>query len=437
MTTILIVDDNEQNLYLLETTLKGSAYAVVSARNGAEAFELAKKNPPDLVISDILMPVMDGYELCRRWRAEESLKKIPFIFYTATYIDPKDEKFGLSIGADQFIVKPAKIEVLQEVVREVLEQSRQGKLAAPGRTLAEEEVVLREYNAVLFRKLQDKVLQLEDEVAARKAAQQALERTAEELKGTNQDLADFFYITSHDLRGPLLNIRGFSENMQKYCAELERLIQPGTKEAERLTKLLRENMPEALKYIISSTGNMDYIISGLLRMARAGSLELIPQTVDMEKLAGDTVGSMIFQIKESGAEVQIGKLPPCLGDRTQLGQVFFNLISNSIKYRDPSRKPEITVTGTALPSGASSYTVTDNGRGLTPEEIQGRIWKLFYRADPKISGAGEGAGLTISKRIIEKHGGSIKASAAPGGGAAFTFELPNIKVKNDSDCRPQ
>ena len=99
MTRALIVDDNLQNLYLLESILRGYKYEVVTARNGAEALDAAIKKQPDLIIADILMPVMDGFELCRKWKADERLNRIPFIFYTATYTDPRDERFALSLGA--------------------------------------------------------------------------------------------------------------------------------------------------------------------------------------------------------------------------------------------------------------------------------------------------------------------------------------------------
>lgn len=173
MSGILVVDDNLQNRYLLESALHGFGYKVILARNGAEALDLAKKQPPDLVISDILMPEMDGYELCRRWKADERLKPIPFIFYTATYTEFKDEDFGLALGADRFLIKPAKIEVLQKAVREVLEDARNGKVAVPEKP-AEDSGSLREYNSVLFRKLQQKVAQLQEEIAARDRAEETL-----------------------------------------------------------------------------------------------------------------------------------------------------------------------------------------------------------------------------------------------------------------------
>src|SRR5262245_42100037 len=106
MKKILIVDDQERDLYLLKTLLGAHGYQVVEAVNGAEALRFATANPPDVIISDILMPVMDGFSLCREWKKDEELRDIPFVFYTATYTDPKDEEFALSLGAARFIVKP-------------------------------------------------------------------------------------------------------------------------------------------------------------------------------------------------------------------------------------------------------------------------------------------------------------------------------------------
>jgi len=176
MSRILIVDDNGQNLYMLEAVLKGAGYEVLQANNGAAALELAEKLAPDLVISDILMPVMDGYELCRRWKAGERYKRIPFIFYTATYTDPRDEKFGLSLGADRFILKPAKIELLQRTVKEVLAESLLGRVRSPEKPPEKNGETMTEYKDVISRKLQDKVTELEWEIAARRNAEELLKK---------------------------------------------------------------------------------------------------------------------------------------------------------------------------------------------------------------------------------------------------------------------
>ncbi|MFA5140816.1 MAG: response regulator [Elusimicrobiota bacterium] len=165
MTRILVVDDNCQNRYMLEAGLKGIGYEVTSAENGAAALALARKEPPDLAISDILMPVMDGYELCRQWKADDRLKEIPFIFYTATYTDPRDERFGLRLGADRYIIKPAEIGVLQGAVRDVLEEKRRRGGSPSSTPPQKEEETLREYNEVVARKLQRKVTQLEESEA--------------------------------------------------------------------------------------------------------------------------------------------------------------------------------------------------------------------------------------------------------------------------------
>jgi len=156
MQSILIVDDIPQNQYLLEVLLKGSGFAVQSANNGAEALESVRNSVPDLIISDILMPVMDGYTLCRECKADERLKRIPFIFYTATFIDKSDERLALGLGATRFVVKPQEPDVLLSIIREVLA----GASGSGGPVLAEREI-LKEYGEALFRKLEKKVAELE------------------------------------------------------------------------------------------------------------------------------------------------------------------------------------------------------------------------------------------------------------------------------------
>jgi putative nucleotidyltransferase with HDIG domain len=187
MNKVLIVDDQEQNLYLLKTLLGGNGYQVLEAANGAEALALARTSPPDVIISDILMPVMDGFSLCLEWKKDTGLRNIPFVFYTATYTDPKDEEFALSLGAARFIVKPVETEEFISMLAQLLTEVESGTLAAPERALREEAAYYQMYNEALIRKLEDKMLELdktnralEEDIAGRKRAETEITRLLEE-----------------------------------------------------------------------------------------------------------------------------------------------------------------------------------------------------------------------------------------------------------------
>jgi PAS domain S-box-containing protein len=158
----LIVDDNSVNAYLLQTLLTAKDFEVATASNGQEALQSAEKNPPDIVISDILMPVMDGFSFCRGLKRSERLRSIPFIFYTATYTDPKDQEFALSLGADLFLVKPKDPEELVRLILEELEKCRLEGVNPASASSPEEVVYLQTYNRTLVRKLETKLLQLEE-----------------------------------------------------------------------------------------------------------------------------------------------------------------------------------------------------------------------------------------------------------------------------------
>lgn len=160
MTKILIVDDESKNLYLLQVLLTSNGYELESASNGAEALELAHKSKPDVIISDILMPVMDGFSLCRACKDDDSLRDIPFIFYTATYTGPKDEALALSLGAERFLIKPTEPAQFLDLLKETVEKYASLKKAAKHGAITDTEYY-KEYNAVLIRKLEDKVAELE------------------------------------------------------------------------------------------------------------------------------------------------------------------------------------------------------------------------------------------------------------------------------------
>jgi PAS domain S-box-containing protein len=170
---VIIADDNEQNLYMLEALFRGHGHQVVTVRNGSEALTRLTIDEVDLIISDILMPVMDGYQLCRAVRADDKLKNIPFVFYTATYTEAKDVEFGLSLGADRYFIKPKDPEALFEAIVELIAQ--RGPVAVAQKfPLGEEMEFFRQYNGVLFRKLEKKMSDLE---LANKALQESINHT--------------------------------------------------------------------------------------------------------------------------------------------------------------------------------------------------------------------------------------------------------------------
>ena len=204
-TRILIVDDKEENRYLLRALLEGNGYAVEAATHGAEALALARREPPDLIIADVLMPVMDGFALCREWKSDARLNKTPFLFYTATCNDERDRNFGLSLGADHFIVKPEDPEVLLACVRETLRNAERPAAEAP-RPASEapgtgERVFLKQYNEALIRRLEAQMEALEQDIAKRRRTEEELRRTNTSLDSIIENIPNMLFLKdARDLR---------------------------------------------------------------------------------------------------------------------------------------------------------------------------------------------------------------------------------------------
>jgi len=178
---ILIVDDNVENRYLLEALFKGSGHTVQPAANGAEGLAILEKEGIDLIVSDILMPEMDGFELCRRVRKSPALRTIPFVVYTATYTGPKDEELALKIGADRFIVKPCEPQEFMAAIDSVMAASRRREAPETSEAASDEEI-FKLYNARLVRKLEQKMLQAEREIQARLKMEESLRESEEKYR---------------------------------------------------------------------------------------------------------------------------------------------------------------------------------------------------------------------------------------------------------------
>ncbi len=214
MKRVLIVDDKEENLYYLRALLGAHDFEVESAHHGAEALVKARQSPPDLVISDLLMPVMDGYTLLRHWKVDARLQTVPFVVYTATYTEPEDEQLALRLGADAFILKPTEPDDLMDRLLAVLAKAS-AIIPSPSNALPENEKgMLREYSETLVRKLEQKTLELEEsnrllvrDIARREVAEAALRESEASFRVLTEAIPQIVWIARPDGRNKFFNQR--------------------------------------------------------------------------------------------------------------------------------------------------------------------------------------------------------------------------------------
>jgi len=270
------------------------------------------------------------------------------------------------------------------------------------------------------------------DITERKRAETEKDRINRDLIVSKQEMENFLYITTHDLRSPLVNIQGFSQNLDRYIKELIGTISrtPLPDETRQtLEKLTGERVPEALAYVLDSSRKMDALITALLKVSRIGRVEMHPKAVEMNQVLKKITDSLRYQLQETSGSINCGGLPQCKADPLAVTQLFTNLLDNAIKYRHKDRALEVNVTG-VIKGGMALYTVADNGAGIPAADL-GRIWNVFSQADSTPTKSGEGIGLPMVKRIAEKNGGSIWAESKEGEGSVFYIKLPAAQGGGD------
>lgn len=261
------------------------------------------------------------------------------------------------------------------------------------------------------------------DITQRKADEAQLKQYAYDLAEKNKELETIVYTVSHDLRSPLVNVQGFGKQLSRACEKIEAAAaaHDGAVPLETIRPLVRESIPQALRFINAGVNKMEMLLAGLLRYSRLGRVSLVIAPIDMNALLAGLVAAAKFQVDEAKAEVVVEPLPPCLGDNTQTSQVFANLIDNALKYREPSRPLRITIRG-RVEDGKAVYSVADNGIGI-PVEHQPKVFEIFHRLNPEAT-TGEGLGLTIAQRVMERQYGRLWVESREGEGSVFFVSLP-------------
>ncbi len=263
------------------------------------------------------------------------------------------------------------------------------------------------------------------DITEMKQAYEEKEKLLAMLASKNEELESIIYASSHDLRSPLVNILGFSGEMKSGCEKLEQVIRScddPQELREKIKALVEQDLKESMEYISSSAEKMNLLLNALLKLCRLGQSELHIEYIDMNDLCSSILSSMQYQIRETGADVQVAPLPGCKGDITQLTQVLTNLLDNALKYLDPAKKGRIEISGEKQ-DGQCIYAVTDNGIGMSKEHSD-KIFEVFHRLNPNQGSDGEGIGLTYVRRILGMHGGRIWVESAPGKGSSFYISIP-------------
>lgn len=245
------------------------------------------------------------------------------------------------------------------------------------------------------------------------------------LQAKTEELESIVYVSSHDLRTPLVNIQGFSGELAKTCLSMKEYIDTSDIPEPVRTELLNmitDDIHISLGFISKSADKMEQLLKGLLKLSRIGRSFPEISRIDMNETIKNVLSTMRFQIDASGADLSVGPLADCTADVNQIDQLFSNLIDNAVKYLDPSRKGVIRITCTCF-DDVCEYCISDNGIGIDPAYHE-NIFEIFHRLDPNDKSHGQGLGLTIVKRIAARNKGRIRVESALGVGSKFFVTLP-------------
>jgi signal transduction histidine kinase len=360
---ILIVDDRKENLLATEKVLRPLGATIYKALSGNDALSLILRQRFAVVLLDVQMPEMDGFETAMLMQEHESMVGVPIIFVTAISKEDTYATRAAEIGAVDYIFKPINAEILKSKVKVYLDLYTQ-----------REEIL--SLNGV--------------------------------LRQSNEELERFAYICSHDMQEPVRVMNSYADLL-----------------AEDYDALLDEEGRKYLKFITSNAARMRKMIQDILAFSRVGREEITLEPVHCGEIVQEVLAEFESIIGKQNARVQCGNLPTIHTSPTLIRVLFQNLISNALKFQDGAKTPEIAIEA-ELREGMWRFTVRDNGIGIDPT-FQGKIFNIFQRFHRKEDYPGTGIGLSTCRKLLQLCGGDISFESTLGTGTVFCFVLPDSR----------
>lgn len=413
---LLVVDDREDNLLSIETILERDNYSITKANSGRAALKiLLKEHDFTLILMDVQMPGLNGFETATLIYERDKLKHIPIIFITAHDHEEENIFRGYQMGGVDYIYKPINPELLRAKVSVFVE------LYTKNHQLIAQEKKLMATNKSLEREIQERI-RSEEQV---KSLNQQLIQNINQLKSTNEELERFAYVASHDLQEPLRKIIIFGDRL-----------------SEKYNQQLGQEGMDFLDRMVNASRRMQMLIKNLLAFSRFSTTDDSVQETDLNTLLEGVISDLEIQIEQKQAKLSLGELPTLHVVPSQFRQLFQNLIINALKFSRDDATPQIAVYAEKIRgiqiSGVQSHLfneefyriyVKDNGIGFDPQ-YSDQIFTVFKRLHSFDKYEGTGIGLSICRKIVEKHQGSIVAEGKANEGATFIITLPVKKTES-------